>query len=204
MEREVLITGIGGQGIQLVARTLAQAAANEGRNVMHFGVYGGMIRGGPSDCTIVASTEEILAPPIIDEAWALVAMHPASLEKLLEKIVPGGVVLVNSTLVLAPVPRSDLVVLQVPATRIAEEAGRIVGASMVALGAFVEATGFASMPAILDAMKSSIPPHRQGLLQFNESCLELGRRHVREKLSVPPAARAWSGAAPAEATVSTH
>ena len=56
MEREVIITGIGGQGIQLMAKVLAQAAHDEGRNVMLFGIYMGMMRGGPSDSTIRFST----------------------------------------------------------------------------------------------------------------------------------------------------
>jgi 2-oxoglutarate ferredoxin oxidoreductase subunit gamma len=151
-----------------------------------------MIRGGPSDCTIVASDEEILAPPIISEAWALIAMHPGSLGTLLPKIRPGGFVLANSTLVVKPLPRTDLAVIQVPATRIAEGAGNLVGASMVALGAFIEATGFVSLGSVEQGMKMSIPPHRQNLLAFNEKCLELGRAYVREHVPVPPEARAWS------------
>ena len=48
MEREVIITGIGGQGIQLMAKVLAQAANRAGKQVMLFGIYGGMMRGGSS------------------------------------------------------------------------------------------------------------------------------------------------------------
>ncbi len=194
MEREVLITGIGGQGVQLAAKILAQAASQEGRNVMLFGIYGGMIRGGPSDSTIVAAEGEMLAPPIVDEAWALLAFHPGALPRLLPKIRPGGVVLANSTLCLRPIPRSDVLVVEVPATRIAEEAGKIVGASMVALGAFLAATGFASPAALEEAMRMLIPPHRQSLLAFNETCVELGREYVRGRALASPEARAWAAA----------
>lgn len=187
MEREVLVSGIGGQGIQLASKILAQAASQEGRSAMHFGVYGGMIRGGPSDCTIVASDGEILAPPIVSEAWSLVAMHPVSLPALLPKVRPGGLVLANSTLVLEPIPRSDLSVVALPATRIAEEAGHIVGAAMVALGAFIEVSGFVSLASVREAMRISIPPHRRNLLAFNENCLELGRARVGDDVAV----RAW-------------
>jgi Pyruvate/2-oxoacid:ferredoxin oxidoreductase gamma subunit len=204
MEREVLITGIGGQGIQLAAKILAQAASLEGRNTMLFGLYGGVIRGGPSDSTIVASDGEILAPPIIDEAWALVAMHAGSLAALVTKLRPGGVLLLNSTLVTEPPRRADLVPIEVPATRIAEEAGKIVGGAMVALGAFVEATGFVSWDAALEAMRVSIPSHRQGLLAFNETCLERGRSYVREKVAVGAAARAWPGSGRPESAVLVH
>ena len=55
MEREVLLTGIGGQGVQLAAQVLARAAALEGKGVMLFGVYSGMMRGGNSDSTVVVN-----------------------------------------------------------------------------------------------------------------------------------------------------
>ena len=38
------MTGIGGQGIQLIAKVLAQAGMREGRQVMMFGVFMGTIR----------------------------------------------------------------------------------------------------------------------------------------------------------------
>jgi Pyruvate/2-oxoacid:ferredoxin oxidoreductase gamma subunit len=49
VEREILLTGIGGQGIQLAAQVLARAAVASGLEVMLFGSYGGTMRGGPTD-----------------------------------------------------------------------------------------------------------------------------------------------------------
>ena len=45
-ERELLLTGIGGQGVQLAAQFVARAAVYDRREVMLFGSYGGMMRGG--------------------------------------------------------------------------------------------------------------------------------------------------------------
>ena len=59
MERELLITGIGGQGVQLAAQVLARGATLEGREVMFFGVYGGMMRGGNTDSTVVVGDAPI-------------------------------------------------------------------------------------------------------------------------------------------------
>ena len=55
MERELVLTGIGGQGVQLAAQVLATAAVLEDRRVMLFGVYGGTMRGGSSDSTVVVA-----------------------------------------------------------------------------------------------------------------------------------------------------
>ena len=63
-EREVMITGMGGQGVQLAAQVLAQGATIEGRNVQLFGVYGGMMRGGNTDASVVIGDGPILAPPL--------------------------------------------------------------------------------------------------------------------------------------------
>ena len=40
MERELMVTGIGGQGVQLATQVLARAAMAEGREVLLFGSYG--------------------------------------------------------------------------------------------------------------------------------------------------------------------
>ena len=65
MERELLITGIGGQGVQLAAQVLARAATLEGREVMYLGLYGGMMRGGNTDSTVVVADAPIIAPPVV-------------------------------------------------------------------------------------------------------------------------------------------
>ena len=99
MEREILFTGIGGQGIQLMAKVLAQAAADEGRHTMLFGLYGGAMRGGPSDSTVVIGDGPIEAPPIVPACWSIVAMHPSSLPALLPRLRSAGLLFANETLV---------------------------------------------------------------------------------------------------------
>ena len=76
------MTGIGGQGIQLIAKLLAQAGIREGRQVMMFGIFMGMIRGGSSESTVVIADDEIVTPPIVPEVWGVLAMHPEGLPAL--------------------------------------------------------------------------------------------------------------------------
>src|SRR5437899_6061405 len=96
------MTGIGGQGIQLVAKLLAQAAMREGKQVMMFGLFMGMIRGGSSESTVVIADREIVTPPIVPSAWALLAMHPEGLPALGRKAEPGGGFVFTPSLVLPP------------------------------------------------------------------------------------------------------
>jgi Pyruvate/2-oxoacid:ferredoxin oxidoreductase gamma subunit len=176
-EREVIVTGIGGQGIQLVAKVLAEAAVREGKYVMLFGVYGGMMRGGPSESTVVIGEAEIMAPPIIPHCWSIVALHPQGLDALARKLRAGGLLFTNDTLVKAS-PRADVRRGGLPATRLAEEAGNIAGASMITLGAFVAATGIVGFDSVVDAMRAALPPHRRQRAEENARFLQLGAEYV--------------------------
>ena len=181
MEREVIISGIGGQGIQLMAKVLAQAATRAGKQVMLFGIYGGMMRGGPSESTVVISDDEIQAPPIIPQTWSVLAMHPLGLPELAKKLRAGGVLCINSTLV-TQVPRDDVRVVGVPATKMAEQAGSIVGAGMIALGAFCAATQLVDHAALVPAMRDALPPHRLHLAEKNVQLLDHGADFIRGAL----------------------
>ncbi len=179
MEREVIITGIGGQGIQLMAKVLAQAANRAGKQVMLFGIYGGMMRGGPSESTVVIGDDEIQAPPIIPQTWSVLAMHPMGLPEVTKKLRPGGVLCTNSTLV-TQVPRDDVQLISIPATKLAEQAGAIMGAGMIALGAFCVATRLVDHDAVVQAMRDSLPPHRQHLADRNVQLLNQGAGFIHQ------------------------
>jgi len=179
MEREIILTGIGGQGIQLMAKVLAQAAASEGKQVMLFGMYGGAMRGSPSESTIVISDAEIQAPPIIPHCWSLVAMHPKELSPLAAKLRADGRLFLNATLV-PENPRPEVMSTAVPATRLAEQAGNLMGAGMIMLGAFVAATQLVALPSVVTALRASLPPHRQQLAEKNVELLHTGADFMRD------------------------
>ena len=193
MEREIIFTGIGGQGIQLMAKILAQAAATEGKHAMLFGVYGGAMRGSSSESTLVIGDAEIQAPPIVSQCWSVVAMHPSSLATLALKLRADGQLFLNETLV-PQNPRPDVASVAVPATRLAEHAGNIMGAGMIMLGAFVAATRLLATESLVAAMRASLPPHRQHLADKNVELLNLGAEYLRNAgLSGLSALRTGSG-----------
>ena len=184
MEREIVVTGIGGQGVQLIAKLLAQAAVREGRQVMTFGMFMGTIRGGSSESTVVIADEEIVTPPLVPRAWAVLAMHGAGLPKLAAKAVPDGVLLLNSSLVTPPEAWPASRVIGVPATALAKEIGQPLGAGMVALGALVAATGLVSADALSAALDGVLPAHRRAQIDGNRQCLARGAAY---SAAAPPA-----------------
>lgn len=187
MERAVVMTGLGGQGIQLAAKLLAEAAMLEGREVMMFGIFMGMIRGGSSESTVVVGDGPIETPPIVPTAWAVLAMHGDGLQKLAPKLEPGGLVCSNASLVGAP-SWPGVRQVAVPATDLAKEMGQPLGASMIALGAFVRATGLVQPDALARALDVVLPPHRRKHAAANLRCLERGA----EAVTAPDGATAWA------------
>jgi Pyruvate/2-oxoacid:ferredoxin oxidoreductase gamma subunit len=179
MEREILFTGIGGQGIQLMAKVLADAAARAGRYAMLFGVYHGAMRGSPSDSTLVVGDAPIEAPPIVSACWSIVALHPRSLEPLLPKLRPDGLLFADETLV-PTAPPHGVTRIEVPATRIAERDGNRLGAGMVMLGAFVGWTKLVALDDVVASMRAALPSHRAKMADANAALLDAGARWARD------------------------
>jgi 2-oxoglutarate ferredoxin oxidoreductase subunit gamma len=144
MQSEVMFAGFGGQGILLIGKLLANAAMEEGFEVAWIPSYGPEMRGGTAYCTVVIGTQPI-GSPIIKNPSHLVAMNRPSLEKFAPVIKPGGVVLINQSLIPVGSGREDLDDLKVPTQEIAVAAGNGKAANIVALAAFVERSKLVSM-----------------------------------------------------------
>ena len=180
-EYELLLTGIGGQGVQLGAQVVARAATLEGREVMFFGIYGGMMRGGNTDSTVVVADGPITAPPVVSRAWSAIAMHDEFWEPLEPKLRPDGVVLVNDSTfeseVTAPVN-----VVRLKATELAAEIGNPQAGTMVMVGAYSALTGLVSIDAAVEGMKEAIPSYRSQHIEANERALRAGYDAVTPSL----------------------
>jgi Pyruvate/2-oxoacid:ferredoxin oxidoreductase gamma subunit len=189
VERELMLTGVGGQGVQLAAQLLARAATLEGRHVMLFGVYSGAMRGGNSDSTVVVADGPIQAPPIVSHTWSAIVMHHKYWEPLRDRLRPGGVVLLNSSVFEGELDRGAQTVVDVPATDLATDLGDPMVASMVIAGAYAAATGLVTIDGAIEAMRQSLPPYRQQHAAANAAALRAGFGSVPELV-----APAWSAA----------
>jgi Pyruvate/2-oxoacid:ferredoxin oxidoreductase gamma subunit len=172
VERELLMTGIGGQGVQLAAQLLARAVLAEDRQVMLFGSYGGMMRGGNTDATLVVSDEAITSPPTVTDAWSAIVMHPDYWEPTRRRLRPDALVVVNTTLVSPDV--WDGPTLPVPAGDIAVDLGNPGIATMVALGAYAASTGLVHLDTLIAALPETLPAYRARHVPANEEALRRG------------------------------
>jgi 2-oxoglutarate ferredoxin oxidoreductase subunit gamma len=174
VERELLLTGMGGQGVQLAARVIAAAAIAEGRNVQLFGSYGGMMRGGNTDATIVVSDGPVEAPPTVGHAWSAIVMHDQFAAPIYAKLVDRSLVVVNSDVCSSRPDPARTTVVEVHANEIADAIGNRVAASMVLVGAYAAATGFVGLETLTEAIAESLPSYRQKTVDVNVAAVRAG------------------------------
>jgi len=190
IEREVLWTGIGGQGVQLAAKILALAATEEGREVTSLGTYGGTMRGGNTDATLVIADGTITSPPMVSKAWSAIVVHPRFADPLFPKLRSGGAVFVDGDLLEEALPETQASLLSIPATKLAREVDAPKAAALVLLGAFAHATGIVGAEALVAGLAQSLPPYRHQFLEANQRALAAGRDAVS-----PGSVPAWQDAA---------
>ena len=189
MEREILLTGIGGQGVQLAAQILARAAIREGRHVMSLGIYGGSMRGGNTDSTLILGAEPISAPPIVAKCWAGIGAHPRYWDAVRAKLRSGGVAVWNTDLFGESGDAGRARAVPVKATTLATRVGNSQGAALVLIGALASATSLLSLDALIAAMEESLPPYRREHAPKNAEALRAGFDAAPRAVSL-----AWSEA----------
>ena len=132
---EVICSGSGGQGILVAGMILADAGMEQGKQVSWYPSYGFEMRGGAANCDIKISDDEIPSPYCL-EPDIVYTLNEAAVDKYESVLKPGGVLLVNSSLVSdARTYRDDIRVIKVPATDIATELNNPHGTNIVMLGA---------------------------------------------------------------------
>ena len=172
-----MITGIGGQGVQLAAQVIARAAILDGRNVSTLGIYGGTMRGGNTDSTVIVADGPIEAPPIISHAWSAIGLHDEYWLPVEQKLRADAVVLVNDATFTREIA-ADADVYRVRATETAQELGAPLAVSMVMCGAFSALTGLVGLDALIEGMRASLPPYRAQHIASNEQAIRAGAELV--------------------------
>ena len=170
---ELLIAGFGGQGVVLAGKLLAAAALAEGREVVWAPSYGPEMRGGAVHCTVIVASERIGSPEL-SEADSVLIMDQTSLPKFAPLLRPGGLMVLNSSLVTGAPPEGRELLL-VPATEAAEAVGNQRVANVVMLGAFLARRPIVTVASLTAAMtKTAQEIGAERLLPINLQALERG------------------------------
>jgi len=154
---EILIGGLGGQGVVLSGILLGTAATLfEGKQAVQTQSYSSELRGGSTRAEVIIS-EEPVTDPQVRKPDILIALAEDALSKYINRIKPKGLLVIDSDLVKGAKP-GDYDILAIPATSIADkEMGNIVVANLIILGALLKKTGLLSVEAMEKAIEVSVP-----------------------------------------------
>jgi len=176
---DVIIAGFGGQGVLIIGNLLAYAAMKEGRHVTYLPTYGVEMRGGTANCTVVISSHEI-GSPVVGRPHGVIAMNLPSLIKYEYKVLPKGLLLINTSLIdLKEASRIDIEILPAPVNEIAIENGNPKLANMVALGAFVEKTKLVRMNSLFESFEKVLDERYHSLIESNIKAIQIGAEFVQ-------------------------
>jgi 2-oxoglutarate ferredoxin oxidoreductase subunit gamma len=178
---EVIVSGFGGQGTLFAGQILAYAGMDAGQHVTWIPSYGPEMRGGKARCTVVISDEDI-GSPIVRQPISAIVMNIPSMEAYEEALKPGGVLIVNSSLIDLTSERDDINVVYVPATEMATEIGNVRVANMILLGAWAVATGAVTPEQLAQALADHLPPGKQKLVSINQEALRKGAEVAHQQL----------------------
>ncbi len=175
---QVIIGGIGGKGILTMGRILAEAGMSRYRGVSYFPNYGAAMRGGDSEVTVILSDREISSQAVLRPETVIV-MSPAFFKSLLPRVQPGGICLVDSSVITDEADRQDVTVHLLPATDRALEIGSVQVANLILLGAYLEATSALPIDVVEEALeRRMLGTRRESLLPLNKQGLRDGARMI--------------------------
>ena len=173
MTTQILIAGFGGQGVLFAGKFLAYKGLTEDMQVSWLPSYGPEMRGGTANCSVVLSDSPV-GSPIITNPDVLVAMNLPSLQKFVDAVVPGGKIIVDSTLIDAKVERTDVEVFYVPATQLAKDAGFATLANMVLMGKLMKECDAVPYEGSRQTLEAFIPAKKANLIDINCQALQTG------------------------------
>lgn len=178
MEHGTIFGGFGGQGILFAGQVLAQAAIIDGLTASWMPSYGPEMRGGTASCTVIVADRPI-GSPILDVADSVLALNPPSMAKFEPLLAPGGLLVVNTSLIEALPRRTDIETVEAPCTALARTAGADRLVSVVALGALLARRPIVTAAAVREALTEMAGKHHPELLGPNLEAFTSGLASVR-------------------------
>lgn len=176
MMDKILLAGFGGQGVMFIGKIFAVSGMVSDLNVCWIPSYGPEMRGGTANCSVILSSEEIHSP-VVDKADGGIVLNQPSYEKFLDRIKPGGVLVVNTSLIQPKNAREDITIVQVPATDVANELGNASIANMVCLGALLPHLKLTDYAKVEKAMEEVVGSKKPELVEVNLKAIKRGMEY---------------------------
>lgn len=168
---EIKVAGFGGQGVLLLGAALAQAGMLEDFHVSWLPSYGPEMRGGTANCHVNIRDIEV-GSPMVTEPSVLIALNRPSLEKFEDDVPAGGLIIYDTSLIDIKVKRDDVEVIELPATKMADDLGNTRTANMITLAAYSAYSGLFSKDTLYETLNTAIK-HKK-LIDINKKAIDIG------------------------------
>ena len=169
---DLIIAGLGGQGILMGGKLLAAAAISQYKNALWLPSYASRVRGGPSECTVIYSDDEIDSP-VLSEADAIILVDPPQFKLFEKRVRSGGYFIVESAGLQEPIERKDITIITVPALNMAVAMGNRRVSNMILLGIYIGITDTISVPTVEEELKKRFGK-KEKLLSLNLNAFRKG------------------------------
>ncbi len=170
---QMLFSGFGGQGILFAGKFIAYKGLIDNKQVSWLPSYGPEMRGGTASCSVIVS-DDAVGSPIVSSPDVLIAMNLPSLDKFEASVVPGGIIIADSTLIERQVARDDVKVFYLPATRLASENGMPTLANMIIVGKLLRELGDFDEESIRAALAKVISAKHADMMEVNIKAMRIG------------------------------
>jgi 2-oxoisovalerate ferredoxin oxidoreductase beta subunit len=177
LEQNVKIAGFGGQGVISAGILLANCAIAEGFETTWQPSYGPEMRGGTANSSVNISNNAI-GSPIVSTPNVLMACNIPSLDTFESQVAPGGLIIVNSSLIERKVQRKDVRAVYIPAADIANEIGVRAVLNVILLAAYSAISGVISEENLRKTIPATLK--KQSAIEANLKAIDAGFRHIRE------------------------
>ena len=171
------IGGEAGDGIDSTGKIFAQALSRAGRHVFTSKDFASRIRGGYTAYKIRTAVDPVGS--VVDRLDLLIALTPRTIEENLDELHDGSVIVYDgerTTMQDVEIPE-EMVGLDVPLKRLAEEAGGAIMRNVVALGAACEVADF-PIENLDSALQKRFGDKGSSIVENNKEAARAGQAHV--------------------------
>lgn len=191
MKTDIILSGVGGQGILSIATVIGDAALNEGLQMKQAEVHGMSQRGGDVQSNLRISSEPIHSDLIpLASANVIISLEPMEALRYLPYLAPDGWVITSSKpfVNIPNYPEEELLMFELKKIKnivlfdvaeIAESNGIARSENMVLLGAAVEAVGL-PLEKIMESVKRIFASKGDAVVEQNLKAVMLGYEAAKE------------------------
>ena len=180
MKKEIIISGIGGQGVLSMGKILAYSGLIDDKEVTWMPAYGPEQRGGTANVTVIVSDEKI-SSPILSKFDIAIVLNQPSLEKFEPKLKPGGILIYDAYGIINPPTRKDITVYRIDAMDKAAEMKNAKVFNMIVLGGLLKVAPVVSTNGVEKALYKTLPERHHAMIPLNMQAIEEGGKIIEKQ-----------------------